>query len=64
MVLVAVQEVLSESKEKSQSAQRWPRRRMGRRSSGGAVAEGRWCFKVWLLSSEVRDRFLGDKCRI
>jgi hypothetical protein len=38
MVLVAVQEVLSESKEKSQSAQRWPRRRMGRRSSGGAVA--------------------------
>jgi hypothetical protein len=44
MVLAAVQEeVLSESKEKSQSAKRWPERRLVRRSrrwrssGGGAV---------------------------
>ena len=50
VVLAAVQEeVLSESKEKSESAQRRPRRRMGRRSMRlrGRVAEGRWCFEVW-----------------
>ena len=66
MVLAAVQEeVLSESKEKTQSAQRWPTRRMGRRSRRrGAVAEWRLGFEVLLQSAGVRDRLYGQGSRI
>ena len=51
LVLAALQEeILSESKVKSQSAQRGPRSRMGRRSRRRRVrvAEGQWCLEVWL----------------
>ena len=56
MVRAAVQEeVLSESKEKPSECTEEAKEANGEKgqdvegqSGGGAVAEGRWCFEVWL----------------